>query len=151
MTNSANRASRLAENRSVVIVAPEIEIPDWTALSLGGRRATLSASPQLFRRQPRAFGHSLEFGPADLRAADSGPEAAVCARHHVFSSDDLGIADQSICDGLRVLDDVGCVADHARDQHSSDAQLHFFPNAPLMLVARVGGFNGNCIRVHFQN
>ena len=96
----------------------------------------LLSAPQLFTRQPRAFGHGFEFRPADLWAADPRAEAAIGAGHDIFAPDDFGVAHEAVGDRLRMFDNVRGVADDAGDEHFACGQLHFFPNAPLVFVAR---------------
>src|SRR5258708_37746569 len=87
------------------------------------------SAPQLFTRQPRAFGHGFEFRPADLWAADPRAEAAIGAGHDVFAADDFGVAHVTVGDRLRMFDDVRGVTNDAGNEHFAFGQLHFFPNA----------------------
>ena len=71
----------------------------------------------------------------DVRALG---EAAVRAGQHVLGADQARRALEALGDQLRVLDDVGGVADHARREQLAVGQLDVLPDAPLVLVARVG-------------
>ena len=65
-------------------------------------------------------------------------EAAVGAGEHVLAADDTGEADEALRDELGMLDDVGVVRDHARDQLLALGQRHLLPHPPLVLVPGVG-------------
>src|SRR5437773_11682123 len=93
--------------------------------------------PQLFCREARAFGHRFELGPDDLRIADARTEAAVGAGHNIFAADDLGVADQTVGDRLRVFDDVRRMSDDSGHEDFACGKLHFFPDTPLVFMARV--------------
>jgi hypothetical protein len=58
----------------------------------------------------------------------------------------VGEADDALCDELRVLDQVGGVADHTRHQHLAVRQLDVFPDAVLVLVAHVRRLDGVALR-----
>src|SRR5688572_33321074 len=80
--------------------------------------------PQLRRGQAGAFGERLELLPDHLGMnlgpiAGLGREAAVGAGEDVLPADDPGIADQTLGDQLRVLDDVTSVRDDAGYQRLS--------------------------------
>src|SRR5258705_10185459 len=109
----------LAEARSVVIVRTDSnKIAARPPENFSNLLATsFLSAPQLFTRQPRSFGHSVEFRPADLCAADSWAETAVGAGHDVFSTDNLGVAHEAIGDRLRMFDDVRGVTDDAGNEH----------------------------------
>src|ERR1700724_2806120 len=79
-----------------------------------GRRTGLS--PQLLRGEAAAFGEAAQFGPGEV-GMDPAAEAAIGAGDDVLAADDLGIAQDAVGDELRVLDQVGGVADHTRHQH----------------------------------
>src|SRR4051812_17741070 len=50
-----------------------------------------------------------------------------------------------------MLDDIGCVTDHARDQHLAVRQLHRFPYTPFVLVTWVCHFQRIATYVHPQD
>ena len=54
----------------------------------------------------------------------------------------LGEAHDAVGDQLGMLDHVGGVTDHARDEHLALRQLDVLPDAPLVLVAHVGRLEG---------
>src|SRR4029077_8566356 len=107
--------------------------------------------PQLFAGDARAFGHRFKLGPADLWITDSWSEAAVRSGHDIFTANDFGIAHEPVRDRSRMLDDIGGVADDAGHEYLSRGQLHFFPNAPLVFVARIGSLDGDRIGLHLQD
>src|SRR5262245_23724045 len=69
-------------------------------------------------------------------------EAAIGAGDDVFSSDDLGIANKSLGNEFRVLDDVAGVRDDARDQTLAGRQPNRLPYMVLVFVSRVRTFEG---------
>src|SRR5439155_15444431 len=123
-----------AESRSLVIVKTDCgKMAARPPENFSNLLATLPLSlPQFFARDARAFGHGFELGPGDLWIADARTEAAVGAGHDVFATDDLGVADQSVGDGLRVLDDICGLPDDAGNGHFASGQFNFLPHAPLM-------------------
>ena len=50
-----------------------------------------------------------------------------------------------------MLDDIGGVANDAGYQHFAGGEFYFLPDAPLMLVARIGGFDRNRVGFDFKN
>src|SRR6266576_636689 len=143
----------LAESRSLVIVKTDCgKMAARPPENSSNPLPTLPLSlPQFFARDARAFGHGFELGPGDLWIADARTEAAVGARHDIFATDDLGVAHEAVGDRLRMLDNVRRMADDAGNEHFARGQFNFLPHAPLMLVARIGGFDGNRVRFHFEN
>ena len=101
----------------------------------------LSAAPQDLCRAPRAFGHCFELGPADRGVADPRAETAIGAGQHVLAADQLGVAHQALGDQIGMLDEVGAVADDARDQGGAFRQFHLLEDPPLVLMARVRGLD----------
>src|SRR5215471_17035580 len=71
-------------------------------------------APQFLAGECRAFGQRLKLRPGDLRM-NTAAKAAIRAGDDVFAADDLGVAHDAIGDDLRMLDDVGGMADHARN------------------------------------
>src|SRR5262249_21225088 len=94
-----------------------------------------------FAGKARAGNQRLELCPHDRRmhAAVERPlrEAAVRPRHQVLAADEARDAREALCDQLRMLDDVGGVADDAGYQLFPRRQLHALPYAPFVLGARV--------------
>ena len=129
-------------------------------------RAALWDLVVLFAKGPRkppefpagdsgAFCHCFEFGPHD-GGMDAAVklllrEAAVGAGDHVFAADAFREAHETLGDQFGVLNDVRSVAHHARRQNFSFRQLHFFPHAPLMLVAGIRGLEQVGPGTHLQN
>src|SRR6516162_4945174 len=78
-------------------------------------------APQCSGRNPRAFGQGFQLRPHDRRMDATREralrEAAIGAAHDVFATDDLGQPDDALGNELRVLDDVGGMADHAGNQN----------------------------------
>src|SRR5262245_7465597 len=122
------------------------------SFSVPARRAELGLfSPQLLGRDASALRHCFKLCPGDLRIADPRSEAAVGSCRDVFPADDLGVAHQPVGNRLRMLDDIGGMADDAGHEDFSFGQFHVLPNPPLVLVSRIGGFDGNGIGAHFQD
>src|SRR2546425_5077300 len=105
-------------------------------------------------REPRAGSERLEFGPHDRRmyAPVERPlrEAAVGSAHQVLAPHELSYPDEPLSDQFRMLDDVGGVADDARHQFLSGRELDLLPDAPFVLVARVGALDEIGARLDFQ-
>ena len=68
-------------------------------------------------------------------------EAAIGAGDDVLAPYHPGEVEDAVGDDLRVLDDVGGVADDARDQDFSVGQLDVSPDFPLVLVPDVAGLD----------
>jgi hypothetical protein len=68
-------------------------------------------------------------------------EATIGAGDDVLAPDHPGEVEDAVGDDLRVLDDVGGVADDARDQDFSVGQLDVSPDFPLVLVTDVAGLD----------
>ena len=80
------------------------------------RRASLLPArlePEGFRCEAGAFGERAQLGPGEV-GMNPAAEAAIGAGDDVLAADDLGIAQDAVGDELRVLDEVGGVADHTR-------------------------------------
>src|SRR5262245_58666369 len=114
----------------------------------GNDALRLNSPPSnLLAREPGPLCQSLEFFPDDL-GMDLGPvtglrgEAAIGAGDDVFSSDDLGIANKSLGNEFRMLDDVAGVRDDARDQTLAGRQPNRLPYMVLVFVSRVRTFEG---------
>ncbi len=78
-------------------------------------------------------------------------KAAVGAAHDVLAADDLGEPHDPLGDQFGMLDDIGGVTDHARDQDFSGRKLHALPHSPLMGVARIGGLEGIMADAHLKH
>ena len=77
---------------------------------------------------------------------DATSQTAIVAGNH------MGVADDTICDDLRMLDQVRCVAYDPGDKQLAIGQFRFFPDPPFMLVADVAGFNrvDACVNAEHQ-
>src|SRR5580692_12421701 len=76
-------------------------------------RARTGLSQKLLRGEAGAFGEAAQFGPGEV-GMDPAAEAAIGDGDDVLAAADLGIAQDAVGDELRVLDEVGGVADHTR-------------------------------------
>ena len=117
----------------------------WTAVSAraastrGGRPRP---SPRTWPRRP-----GVDLGVVRrLRR-----EAAVGAGDDVLAADELGVADDALGDQLGVLDDVAGVGDDAGDSILPAGSLTRLPDVVLVLVARVGGLEGERAGVDLQD
>ena len=64
-------------------------------------------------------------------------KATIGAGDDVLAPDHPGEVEDAVGDDLRVLDDVGGVADDPRDQDFSVGQLDVSPDFPLVLVTDI--------------
>ena len=107
-------------------------------------------SPKLLRGEAGAFGEAAQFGPGEV-GMDPAAEAAIGAGDDVLAADDLGIAQDAVGDELRVLDEVGGVADHTRHQHLARRQFRLLPYPPLVLVPHIGSLERLSLRLHVED
>src|SRR6266446_2366052 len=118
-------------------------------------RSPAGTGPESPGRQRGALRQGLELGPHDggMDAGRKGTlgEAAVGARQHVLPPDQSGIGHDAPGNQFRVLDDVGRMGDHARDEDLAVWQLDIFPHLPLVLMAWIGGFHTVGISAHPQH
>src|SRR6185369_2854790 len=98
-----------------------------------------ASSPKLLAGERRPVAERAQLGPGDLRM-DAAAEAAVGAGDQVFPADDLGERDDAVGHQLRMLDEIGRVADDAGNQDLSRGQLYVAPDFDFVLVADVAGF-----------
>src|SRR6266850_4742114 len=120
-----------------------------------GLRLALPLTPQLLRCDPRALGHRLELGPCDLglHLVDrprERHESTIGAGDHPLASDDLGVADETLGDQLRVLDEVGRRVEHPGNDHPVVGQADLAEHDPLVLVARVRPLEGERLGLGLQ-
>ena len=71
-------------------------------------------------------------------------EAAIGAGDHVLATGDPGEIEDAVGDDLGMLDDIGGVADDARDQDLALGQFDVPPNLPLVLVTDIAGLDREC-------
>src|SRR5947208_1536908 len=83
----------------------------WTAKPLRGW-----LSPEPLGGEPRALDQGAKLGPGDLRMHASA-EAAVRPGDDIVAADCAGETHDPLGDQLRVLDQIGGVADDARQQY----------------------------------
>src|SRR5271170_6723003 len=68
-------------------------------------------------------------------------ETAIGAGDDVLAPGDSGEIEDAVGDDLGMLDDVGGVADNARDQDLAVGQFDIPPYLPLVLVTDIAGFD----------
>src|SRR6266508_2755581 len=110
---------------------------------------------ELFGRDLRAFRHRLELcsNHSGMNLwVESGlrRESAVASADHILAPDELGVPADSFRDQFGVFDDVTAVGDHSGDKDLSRRKLDVFPQAPLVLMARIRRFERNSFGIHFQ-
>jgi hypothetical protein len=94
----------------------------------------------LLPRAPRAWSRRRWDGP---RRRSRSWQAAIGAGDHVLAPDDAGKPSDALGDRLGMLDEIGGMGDDTGDQRLAFRQLNPLPDAPFMLVARIGGLKGN--------
>src|SRR5271167_265627 len=92
------------------------------------------SAPELMAGQCRALRQCLELGPSDLRV-DAPAKTAIGRGDDLLAADCIGKAQDTLGDQFGVLDDVGGVADHARQDQLAVRELDVLPYLPLVLVA----------------
>src|SRR5215472_5417045 len=105
---------------------------------------------QLLRCKRRAVGKGLQLRPRNLRVHTES-QAAIGAGNDIHTANESCEADDAVGDELRMLDDIGRVADDTRDENFSVRQRRRLPELPLVLVARVGSLDRVGTRLHFQH
>jgi len=102
--------------------------------------------PELLRGEPGSFDQGSEFGPGDTGSngarPDKGIEATIRAGDNILAAQHARETHNSLGHNLRVFDIVGARIDHSRNKYLSFGQTHLLEYLPLMLVARVGSFEG---------
>src|SRR6266404_1161827 len=76
---------------------------------------------------------------------------ATAAGDDVLAVDDRGVTQDAVGDEMRVLDEVGGVADHTRHQHLARRLFGVLPHPPFVLVAHIGGLEGIGLRLHLED
>ena len=106
--------------------------------------------PEGLRGEAGAFGEGAELGPGEV-GVDAAAEAAIGTGNDVLAADDLGVAQDAVGDELRVLDEVGRMADDAGHQHLTRRQFGVLPHSPLVFVTHIGGLEGIGLRLYFED
>src|SRR4249919_3208092 len=78
-------------------------------------------------------------------------EAAIGAGDHVFAAKHACQPGDALRNQLGMLDDIGGMADDARNQHLPRAELCIFPYLPFVLVTRVGALDDIGADFHLQD
>src|SRR3984885_9837251 len=95
-----------------------------------------SLTPEFGRGKARPLSQRFELSPHDRRvnAMDEWAlcEAAIRSPDHVVAANQLGKTDQALSDQFGVLNHIGGVSDHARNELFAFRQLDVLPDAPLM-------------------
>ena len=77
-----------------------------------------------------------------------GAEAAIGAGEDVFATDQFRVTDQSLGHQVRMLDEIGAMADDAGNQGGTLRQLHVLEHPPFVFMAWVGGFDRKASGIH---
>ena len=78
-------------------------------------------------------------------------EATIGAAHDVFTADQSREAHQPLGDQFWMLDNIGGVADHARNELMAGRQFCRLPYPPFVLVARIGHLDAVTARFDAQH
>src|SRR6266567_166560 len=104
--------------------------------------------PQSISCGPCSFDHRSKLCPGDVgincQQACEGCKAAVGSGYDMFAPNDGSIAFQALRDQFRVLDKIGGGIEHAWNDDLAFWQSDLLKYLPLMLMARVGSFKGDC-------
>src|SRR5690349_12209280 len=104
----------------------------WGLLTLWYQsRLLLRSAPELPACQRRALRKRFEFGPGDLRV-NAPAETTVGRSDDPLPADDIGEAQDALGDEFRVFDNIGGVADDARQDQLVVRQLHILPDLPFV-------------------
>src|SRR5262249_1678800 len=124
-------------------------------LTAQAQMAWAPLSPELGTRQSCPLSHGLELGPddggVDFRLCGGlRGEAAVASGDDVLPSYEGSIFHQAISHRLRMFLKVGGMRDDSGNQHLPLGQLDALPDAPLMVMARIGRLEGVGASVDLQ-
>jgi hypothetical protein len=78
-------------------------------------------------------------------------ETAIGPGDDVVAPDQASEPHDALGDQFRVFDDVGGVADHAWNEHLAGGKFRAFPDAPFVLVARIGTLDDEGANLHAQD
>ena len=105
----------------------------------GGKESNRSR-PRRTRVNQKPYSRIWRGVAASLRAADESGRRDHAA-NDILALRDPGEIEDPVGDHLRMLDDVGSVADDARDQYLAFGQLDVAPDFPLVLVTNIAGLD----------
>src|ERR1700733_4450575 len=108
------------------------------------------SAPKLAAGQRGPLCQRLEFGPVDLRM-NATAQTAVGRGDDPLPSDEIREPQNALGNKLRVLDNVGRMADDAWQDQLVIWQSHLLPNLPLMFMADIAGFERIRVRVDRQH
>src|SRR6266566_3159849 len=104
--------------------------------------------PQSISCGPCSFDHRSQLCPGDVgincQQACEGGKAAVGSGDDIFSPNYRSIAFQALSDQFRVLDKIGGGIEHTWNDDLALRQPDLLKDLPLMLMARIGPFKGDC-------
>ena len=69
--------------------------------------------------------------------ADSRAEPAIRTGEHIHAPNQIGVAHQPLGHQIGMLDEVGTMANHTRDQSGALRQFYLLEYPPLVLMAGV--------------
>src|SRR5262245_12240816 len=113
-------------------------------------------APECRGRQASTFGHGAQLGPDNLRfnlicRPGKGAKAAISPGNDVLLAHDFGIAHQSLCHQLRMLDKVSGGVQHPGDEDLIPGWLDIPEHRPLVFVAGIGAFKGDGLGARLQH
>ncbi len=82
---------------------------------------------------------------------DAPTQTAIGPRDYTLAPQDLCVPDDPVRYHLRMLDNVGGVANDARDEQFILGQCDLLPDTPFVFVANIAGFDGICSRLNAQH
>ena len=114
-----------------------------------GARSRRLLRPKLLARKPGTLDQRFELGPGEL-GMDASAETAIGASDNVLAPHHPGEGQDAVGNELVVLDDVGGMADHTRDQDLAVGQFDVLPNPPLVRMANIAGLDRERPGVNLQ-
>src|ERR1700757_1106837 len=100
------------------------------------KQLDLGSAPELTGGERGALCQRFELGPGDLWM-DAAAETAIGRRNDPLFADKVRKPDDALRDEFGVLDDIGGVADDARQDQFTIGQLDLLPHLPLVFVADI--------------
>src|ERR1700759_3453856 len=107
------------------------------------------STPKLASGERGALDQRFELCPGELRM-DTPAKTAIGRGDDPLPADQVSKTKDAFGDKLRVLDDIGGVADHAGQDHLVLRQLDILPDLPFMLVANVASLERIGARIDGQ-